>query len=128
MMPHILRRERWVGHGRSRPGDPAGGSPRDNTAGSHSSLAASIVALSQSKPAVQVPCGWEDLVRPEGAPGLVISGFGLAARFPVALVQHVAAKCFPALVRLPKLMVGSQRCNSLFASRGRCGNASAPFL
>jgi hypothetical protein len=25
------------------------------------------------------------------------------------LVQHVAAKCFPALVRLPKLMVGSQR-------------------
>ena len=50
------------------------------------------------------------------------------AHVSVALVQHVAAKCFPALVRLPKLMVGSQRYNSLFASRGRCGNASAPFL
>jgi hypothetical protein len=52
----------------------------------------------------------------------------VAHRVSVALVQHVAAKCFPALVRLPKLMVGSQRCNSLFASRGRCGNASALFL
>jgi hypothetical protein len=32
-------------------------------------------------------------------PRSVISGFGFAsARFPVALVQHVAAKCFPALV------------------------------
>jgi hypothetical protein len=29
--------------------------------------------------------------------------------FPVALVQHVAAKRFAALVCLPKLMVGSQR-------------------
>jgi hypothetical protein len=52
----------------------------------------------------------------------------VAHRVSVALVQHVATKCFPALVRLPKLMVGSQRCDSLFASRGRCGNASAPFL
>jgi hypothetical protein len=33
----------------------------------------------------------------------------VAHRVSVALVQHVAAKCFPALLRLPKLMVGSQR-------------------
>jgi poly-beta-hydroxyalkanoate depolymerase len=35
----------------------------------------------------------------------------VAHRVSVALVQHVAAKCFPALVRLPKLMVDSQRCD-----------------
>jgi hypothetical protein len=39
------------------------------------------------------------VLRVFGALGLVISGFGLAsARFPVALVQHVAAKRFAALV------------------------------
>jgi hypothetical protein len=50
----------------------------------------------------------------------------VAHRVSVALVQHVAAKCFPALVfaeadgRLAAL-------TNPFASRGRCGSASAPF-
>jgi hypothetical protein len=52
----------------------------------------------------------------------------VAHRVSVALVQHVAAKCFPALLRLPKLMVGSQRYAIPLCFSGPVWQRIGPFL